>query len=133
LPLPLLSAALAYLQLTFGRVYEGAELQSLHTSYKEWINGLPAWPWLNIPFTPYAAALTARDVMMQHFQVEVAAARAKMEEGAAVGGLLGDMLAAVGENGSRWVFISHKEGCRSRALQDRQHEVGQVGGGGLPG
>jgi hypothetical protein len=88
------------LQLTFGRPFSGTELQSLHATYQQWINGLPAWPWLNIPFTPYAAALKAREVMMQHFQAEVDAGRTKIAAGEAVGGLLRSMLAAQDEQGN---------------------------------
>lgn len=53
--------------------------------------------------------------MMQHFQEAVTAGRAKMETGEAVGGLLGQMLAAVDEEGNRWVG-SLRWGCGNQLV-----------------
>lgn len=116
-------------QLTLGRAYPRAELLALSNAYQEWVGGLSAWPWLNIPFTPYAKALKARQTMIQHFQEATDAGRAKMARGEEVPGLLGILISSVDEEGHRWVDI--EDACSTHAgnasmLHMRMY-VGKVG------
>jgi hypothetical protein len=90
-----------FVQLTLGRSYTRDELLSLSNTYLQWVMGFPAWPWLNIPFTPYARALKARQTMIDHFQEATDMGRAKMVRGKEVPGLLGILLTSVDENGNR--------------------------------
>jgi len=89
------------LQLTLGRSYSREELLSLSGTYLEWVKGFPAWPWWDVPFTPYHSALKARDIMISHFQEATDAGRAKLAAGEPVPGLLGNLLTAVDEEGNR--------------------------------
>jgi hypothetical protein len=90
--------------MTLGRSYPRAELLTLSIAYQEWVGGLAAWPWLNIPFTPYAKALKARQTMIQHFQEATDAGRAKLARGEEVAGLLGILISSVDEEGNRCVL-----------------------------
>lgn len=87
-------------QLTLGRTYTRAELVSLSNTYLEWVMGFPAWPWLDLPFTPFRKALKARQTMIDHFLEATAVGRAKLAKGEQVPGLLGNLLRAVDEDGN---------------------------------
>lgn len=89
-------------QLTLGRRYSRHELEALNKDYQQWVGGFMAWPWLDIPFTPYAGALRARERLIRHFQQALMAARDRQAQGKEVQGLLGHMLRATGEEGTRW-------------------------------
>lgn len=89
------------MQLTLGRSYPREELLTLSNAYQEWVGGLAAWPWLNIPFTRFSKAIKARETMIRHFQEAADAGRAKLARGEEVPGLLGILLTSVDEEGNR--------------------------------
>lgn len=89
--------------MTFGRPYSRQELLSLSDTYRRWVMGFPAWPWLNIPFTPFGNAMKARETMISHFQDATDEGRARLARGEECPGLLGNLLNAVDEEGNRWV------------------------------
>lgn len=91
------------MQLTLGRTYTRAELVSLSNTYLEWVMGFAAWPWLDLPFTPFRRALKARQTMVNHFLEATAVGRVKLAKGEQVPGLLGNLLTAVDEDGNRSV------------------------------
>eukprot|EP00775_Hariotina_reticulata_P013035 gene13035-13164_t len=88
------------LQITLGRQYSMDELQQLAGLYQQWVSGFLAWPWLDIPFTPYAKAVRARAGLLSHFQEAVDAARTKIAAGQEVPGVIGQLVTAVDDQGN---------------------------------
>jgi hypothetical protein len=60
------AAPCSCVQLTLGRTYTRAELVSLTDSYIKWVIGFAAWPWLDIPFTPYANSIKVGQGLVGH-------------------------------------------------------------------
>jgi hypothetical protein len=56
-------------QVVLGRDYDETELMRLSQLYKVWSGGLLAWPYINLPFTPYWNAMKAKEDLFAHFQV----------------------------------------------------------------
>jgi hypothetical protein len=117
-------ACLPPFQLTLGRSYPRAELLTFSNAYEEWVGSLRAWPWLNIPFSPFAKALKARELMIQHFQEATDAGRAKLARGEEVPGLLGILISSVDEEGNRCaicvgiylpLWVCYSAGCGRQA------------------
>lgn len=60
-----------------------------------------AWPFLDIPFTRFGRAMDARRDLLAWFAGAVADARAALDAGQAVPGILGSLVAATDEDGNR--------------------------------
>lgn len=89
------------ISLTLGYHLPKQELVELSATYRKYTSGFLAWPWKEFPFSPYSAALRAREVMMSRFWGAVTEARGKAAAGEDVPGILGRMIAAVDEDGNR--------------------------------
>lgn len=91
------------ISLTFGREYTREEIRALSDQYHQWTGGFLAWPWLDIPFTPFARAMRARQAMIDQFQAATDEARQKLAAGQHVPGIIGSLVSAVDEEGNRSV------------------------------
>eukprot|EP00879_Flechtneria_rotunda_P007705 GHRR01008078.1.p1 GENE.GHRR01008078.1~~GHRR01008078.1.p1 ORF type:complete len:426 (+),score=141.85 GHRR01008078.1:697-1974(+) len=89
------------IQITLGREYSREEILALSADYSVWTSGFLSWPWLDIPFTPFANAMAAKRKMLAHFQEATNAARDKLAAGQPVPGVLGILVAAKDEQGNR--------------------------------
>lgn len=89
------------ISLTLGYHLSKQELTDLSVTYRKYTSGFLAWPWKEFPFSPYSAALRAREVMISRLQQAVTEARAKAAAGEDVPGILGRMIAAEDEDGNR--------------------------------
>jgi hypothetical protein len=87
-------------QITLGRQYNTDELDQVCGQYQQWVSGFLAWPWLDIPFTPYAKAMRAKEGLLSHFQEAVDAARAQVVGGQEVPGVIGQLVTAVDSQGN---------------------------------
>ena len=88
-----------------GRRYNSDELAQLSKQFATWTSGFLAWPWLDLPFTPYARSLAARRDMAAHFQAAIDVGRSTLAAGGAVPGILGNLLAAVDDDGQTCVSL----------------------------
>lgn len=118
------------LQITLGKKYTPRDIHHLHQLFHTWGQGFLAWPWLDIPLTPFAKAMRARRSLLEHFQAAVNAACTELDAEREVAGIIAGMVAAEDEEGSRWVdsvttqhYFLHTvpygvSGCRSTTFAD---------------
>lgn len=52
-----------------GRDYPEATVDHLGELYTRWAKGLLAWPFIDLPFTPYGQAVKAKQGLLDFFQV----------------------------------------------------------------
>lgn len=126
------------ISLTFGRDYTREEILALSQQYQQWTGGFLAWPWLKIPFTPFAGAMRARQAMVNQFQQATEDARQKLAAGQFVPGIIGSLVAAVDEHDNRWADPGSSGGvtpclqplqkvaCCCRALQQLSQHACQA-------
>ncbi|WIA16755.1 hypothetical protein OEZ85_013407 [Tetradesmus obliquus] len=89
------------LQIVMGRSIPEQQLQHLGGLFSSLTAGLVAWPYIDIPFTPWHKALAAREELCGFFLAGCAQAREALAAGQAVPGILGRLVAAVDEQGNR--------------------------------
>lgn len=92
------------ISLTFGREYTQDEITTLSKQYHKCTDGFLAWPWLDIPFTPFARAMRAREEMIARFQQATEEARQMLASGKHAPGIIGSLVSAVDEEGNRYVI-----------------------------
>jgi hypothetical protein len=57
------------LQVVMGRDYPEATISRLSGLYTTWAGGLLAWPFIDLPFTPFGKAVRAKQELLDWFQV----------------------------------------------------------------
>lgn len=87
--------------VVLGRDYPQAKLERLSSLFTAWTGGMLAWPFIDLPFTPFGRARAARQQLLDFFQECVCEARSEMAAGRQVSGILGSLVAAVDENSNR--------------------------------
>jgi cytochrome P450 len=87
----------------FDRQWEPQAVARLSQIFATFTDGLLAWPFLDIPFTPFAAAVAARKELLQEFSNAVEEARAALAAGQPQRSVVGMLLVAEDEQGNRWV------------------------------
>lgn len=87
----------------FDRQWEPEAVARLSQTFATFTSGFLAWPFLDIPFTPYAAAMAARKQLLQEFCNAMEEAREAMAAGQPQRGVLGMLLVAEDEQGNRYV------------------------------
>lgn len=89
-------------QSIMGRDFATSELHHIKGLYKTWSGALTAYPFWDLGrFSAFGRAMIARGKFMELFQAKIHAMRQRQEAGEKLHGILGNMVAAVDENGSR--------------------------------
>ncbi|KAI8464385.1 MAG: cytochrome P450 [Monoraphidium minutum] len=86
--------------VVMGREYDESTLTYLSGLYSTWTKGFLAWPYVDLPFTPFGKSKVARRKMLDFFDVAVKEARVELAAGRAVPGILGSLVAALDEDGN---------------------------------
>uniref|UniRef100_A0A383WDQ0 Cytochrome P450 n=1 Tax=Tetradesmus obliquus TaxID=3088 RepID=A0A383WDQ0_TETOB len=87
--------------VVLGRDYPEATISRLSGLYTTWAGGLLAWPFIDLPWTPFGKAVAAKQQLLDFFQAAVDEARLQLAAGHAVPGILGSLVSAVDEQGNR--------------------------------
>ena len=100
-------------QIVLGRDVDEKEVDEMSQLFKVWTAGLFAWPFLDIPFSPFSKAMKARDQLQARFQSAIDLARAQAASGEQVEGVIRTLVECVDEEGNRWVPPSFSNsGCK---------------------
>ncbi|KAF8055110.1 CYP716B1 [Scenedesmus sp. PABB004] len=85
--------------IVMGADYDASTIDRLSNLFSAWTGGLLAWPFLDLPFTPFGRAMAARRELLAFFAGAVERARADLAAGRAVPGVLGALVGAVDDEG----------------------------------
>jgi hypothetical protein len=88
-------------QAVFDRHWEPEEVLRLSNLFATYSAGFLGWPYMDIPFTPYARGLEARRRLVEELMVAVEEVRAELAGGAAPRGVMGALLTAQDEAGNK--------------------------------
>lgn len=88
-------------QIVLGRDVDEKEVDELSQLFKVWTAGLFAWPFLDIPFSPFNKAMKARNQLLARFQSAIDLARAQAASGEQVEGVIRTLVECVDEEGNR--------------------------------
>jgi hypothetical protein len=58
-------------QVVMGRDYPEATIANLSGLYTTWAGGLLAWPFIDLPWTPFGKAVRAKQQLLDWFQVRL--------------------------------------------------------------
>eukprot|EP00878_Enallax_costatus_P041537 GHUV01048343.1.p1 GENE.GHUV01048343.1~~GHUV01048343.1.p1 ORF type:complete len:522 (+),score=119.33 GHUV01048343.1:83-1648(+) len=88
-------------KVVFGHELPAGLRDQMSKLYAEWGDGVTAWPFINLPFTPYGRALRARGQLLEIYQQLLDDARQELAAGGAVQGVLGSLITAQDDDGNR--------------------------------